>query len=303
MKRKVCQVGPATLMVSLPSKWVKSNNINKGDEVDVVDNGKSLEINSIGYSSDLRIKLDLEKSTLSNLKSVISNAYKKGYDKITISYTDETILKDIQKVVDSLLGVEIVSSNKKQCEIKNIAQELESEFKQIFKKSFILLLELSQDIFSYLKEKDVNKWDDISYKKETITRHTDFCKRVLNKYKRHESETIFEYLIVWGIEKIANEYRYIYYYYINHSPKNLSSAMFDFFKKTNELLGSYYHAYYEKNTKKVELLAKNKDNLLFKKYYNLQKKMTSEDQPVLHHLANIIRRVWDISGPFYGLNS
>ena len=33
MQRKVIQQGPSTLMVSLPSKWVKENNIKKGEEL------------------------------------------------------------------------------------------------------------------------------------------------------------------------------------------------------------------------------------------------------------------------------
>ena len=35
MQRKVIQQGPSTLMVSLPSKWVKENNIKKGEELTV----------------------------------------------------------------------------------------------------------------------------------------------------------------------------------------------------------------------------------------------------------------------------
>ena len=35
MKRKVVKQGKSTLMISLPSKWVKDNNINRGDEIDL----------------------------------------------------------------------------------------------------------------------------------------------------------------------------------------------------------------------------------------------------------------------------
>ena len=35
MKRKVNKVGPTTLSITLPSKWVKENNIKKGDELEL----------------------------------------------------------------------------------------------------------------------------------------------------------------------------------------------------------------------------------------------------------------------------
>ena len=44
MKRKVAQIGPATLMVSLPSKWVKRNKVKKGQEVDVIEDNTKLTV-------------------------------------------------------------------------------------------------------------------------------------------------------------------------------------------------------------------------------------------------------------------
>ena len=44
MQRKVNQIGPSTLMVSLPSKWAKRYNVRKGDSVEVTEEGKSLHI-------------------------------------------------------------------------------------------------------------------------------------------------------------------------------------------------------------------------------------------------------------------
>ena len=42
MKRKVVQVGPTTLMVSLPQKWAQHCGIRKGHEIDVIEEGNTL---------------------------------------------------------------------------------------------------------------------------------------------------------------------------------------------------------------------------------------------------------------------
>ena len=42
MIRKVIQQGPGTLMVSLPSKWVKKNGIEKGQDINVMMKGNML---------------------------------------------------------------------------------------------------------------------------------------------------------------------------------------------------------------------------------------------------------------------
>ena len=44
MKRKLVRQGSSTLMISLPSKWVKSNNLDKGSEIDIDEKENVLEI-------------------------------------------------------------------------------------------------------------------------------------------------------------------------------------------------------------------------------------------------------------------
>ena len=58
MKRKVSQVGPATLMVSLPSKWARRYSVKPGDEVDLVEDGPKLIIGA-GPVTEAEISLDL----------------------------------------------------------------------------------------------------------------------------------------------------------------------------------------------------------------------------------------------------
>ncbi len=301
MRRKVSLIGPATLSVSLPSKWAKANNVKKGDEVEVTEEGNRLEISSKCGVTLSSVDLKIKKTNYSHLKSIIANAYKKGYDQIVVEYDDESILKDLQKAVDSLLGIEIVSRSQKRCEIRNIARELETEFSAILKNSFINLLELSNDVLESVKTNNFDKLEEIEYKKDTITKYTDFCKRVLNKHRKSHAEMIFEYLIVWNLEKIANEYKYIYKYGRTYSLKDVSQDLISFFIESNRLLLLYYQAFYEKNDKKIEQISQIKEHTLFKQYYDSFSNRDVAGQAVRHHLANIIRRVWDMCGPFYGL--
>ncbi|MBT3813892.1 hypothetical protein HOE37_05305 [Candidatus Woesearchaeota archaeon] len=302
MKRKVCQVGPATLMVSLPAKWTKKYNVKKGDEVTLNEKGNILELwggNSVHVGET---KVEIKKSTDSNIRAIIGNIYKKGYDKIIFHYEDESALREIQSVVDWLLGIEVVSRRKKECEVRNIAMQLESEFDDILKNSFILLLELSEEIFYSLKNKEFSQLEEIHHKAKVITKYTDFCKRILNKHRNNQESMIFEYLVVWNLEKISNQYRYIYQFCSKHSVQKVSKATLQFFEEVNKALLLFYQAFYEKNNKKIEEISKIKDQLLFHTYYDLRKKLSPDEHIIVSHLVNIMRKLWDISGPFYGLN-
>ena len=44
MKRRIIKQGHNTLTITLPSKWAKKFNINPGDEVELIEQGKDLKI-------------------------------------------------------------------------------------------------------------------------------------------------------------------------------------------------------------------------------------------------------------------
>ena len=46
MKRKIVQHGSSSLTVSIPYKWIQKYNLNKGDEINIEENGNSLILSS-----------------------------------------------------------------------------------------------------------------------------------------------------------------------------------------------------------------------------------------------------------------
>jgi phosphate uptake regulator len=303
MKRKIIRQGHDTLTVTLPKKWCRDYRISAGDEISVDENGSILQVYAEKGINLSVFRKSVSKTSLSHLKSIISNAYKKGYDTIILDFDDDTVLKDIQKIVDTLMGIEIISKGKSGCEIRNIAETFESEMDNLLKNAFIAVLEMANEILECIKNNDKTKREDIIYKKEFITKYTDLCKRILNKHKKNEMTMVFQYLIIWSLEKIANEYKYIYNYFVDYKVSRVSKQTLDYFTDTNKVLNTFYEAYYRKDHKKIWDISQKKDEMLYKRYYGLQSKIPPREQPIVHHLAIIVRRHGDMSGPFHGMFS
>src|SRR3989344_3053601 len=108
MKRKVSQIGPSTLMVSLPSKWVKKFNVKKGNEIDLEEDSNRLIISTGTASNQKRIELDIGKFP-SLTRMYIMEAYRSGFDEVSITFQNIKDLKLIKETAsDILLGFEIV---------------------------------------------------------------------------------------------------------------------------------------------------------------------------------------------------
>ena len=59
MKRKLVKQGAATMMISLPSKWIKENGLDKGDEIELIEQGGELLIKSRESQEHNNLKINL----------------------------------------------------------------------------------------------------------------------------------------------------------------------------------------------------------------------------------------------------
>ena len=118
MKRRVIQQGPSTLMISLPSKWVKENNIKRGDEIELTEEKGKLTI-TLDTPVKQSFKKDVDAQTMGIFNEYFVNYfYQKGYDEITIRYTDPSIAAMIEKRVKQMIGFEVVGKDKNSITIK-----------------------------------------------------------------------------------------------------------------------------------------------------------------------------------------
>lgn len=118
MKRKVNLVGQNTLTVSLPTKWVKSNNIKKGDEVDVGEDDSRLVISKSFIKQKKSIRISIETEGKRYIRSWIGRLYRYGYSEILARIESPELIGDIKNSVNNLIGADIVDFEDNNCRIR-----------------------------------------------------------------------------------------------------------------------------------------------------------------------------------------
>lgn len=130
MKRKLVKTGQNTLIVSLPSEWVKKNKLEKGQLLEMEESGGILKIYST-QKSKKSIVLDLKSEGYWYIKRVLRRIYVTGYDQIEINYAKASQMEYIRKSANYLEGFEIVQSKKNSCILKNILEIKELDHKEL----------------------------------------------------------------------------------------------------------------------------------------------------------------------------
>ena len=98
MKRKIIQIAESTQLVSLPRKWALRHGLKKGDEVEVIEEGDEVIIQTGKEAKQEAVTIDLTKSGRLAERFLIT-AYRSGYDEVRILYKDPDILQRLQKTV------------------------------------------------------------------------------------------------------------------------------------------------------------------------------------------------------------
>ena len=124
MERKLVQHGESTLMVSLPKKWTKSQNLNKGDSVDISALPGKLIISKNKIKTKERVeKIILNTSNYENARTILGELYRRGIDRIEIEFKDSKTIYYIQLIVKSMAGFEIITQNDFSCVLKRLLKE------------------------------------------------------------------------------------------------------------------------------------------------------------------------------------
>ncbi|MCK5629451.1 MAG: hypothetical protein KAI26_02440 [Nanoarchaeota archaeon] len=309
MKRKVCKVGPCTLMVSLPSKWVRNMGIKQGDEMDVEEKDNLLIIGTDRKEQVESITLDLKgikfkevKSHKNLIRTIVGNLYKKGYDEIIVNFREDIKIEDIQDRIKLLLGMEILSSSKNSCIIKSILKGDPQEFDSIFRKLFQIIANKSKEIEETLNKKNGLTDMDIKDFRLTIEKLSDFLERLLSKDVSKDLNKIkHQKTIITTLEKVGREYIHLYNYILDQKITNFSKSLLEYIKEVNITFEFCYQHHYNFKLYESYKLAEKKNILIYKRGYDILQSCPRKETVIVHHLMNIVRRLWDIEGPLISI--
>ena len=300
MKRRVIQIADKTLVVSLPNDWVRQWGVKKGDELDVSESGPKLIASTTEYRPLKKGGVDVSNASERTLRWLLSSLHKKGYDEIEIKSDNPlhaVIIDNLLK--DLFLGFAVVHRSGATCLIRSLAKELDDQLQVIVRRAFLVTLALADQSLETAKSKKFEQLKDLLELEKTNNQLTNFCERILNKKGLDEPvKTNFLYVIMWNLEKIADDYKYI----CEHlsAKKRISKETMELYDRVNKLLRNYYELFYKFDVEKLSVLSDDFKKLSKDIETSLSK---GEDSIVLSHLYHVALKTVDFSASTFALHS
>lgn len=264
MKRKLIQHGASSLTVSLPKKWTNTNNLRKGEEIDVIESGAKIIISAKKHYERRKIELDVSGSE-KMIKRIVGAAFKSGYDEIVINFSSFNELKTVQELTrEQFSGFEIIDQTKERVVLRNISENNFEEFNAVLRRFFLVLNQISQETMQAIEKNDFKWMKSIALMKIESDKFADYTRRAINMgYELESKRSAPLYTIIEQLEKAVDRYADLCNYLSDEkitSSKDLRliiNALFVFETKI-------YECFYKFDLKKIAELGKLKTELQIK---------------------------------------
>lgn len=301
MKRSVIQLAGRTLLVSLPAKWADANGVKKGNELEIVEDGHRLIVNTEAKSKIETAELDADALGIL-LSRYIHALYKKGIDEIKIHYSDPKTADVIRNsLLNEVVGYEIVSQTPKSCDIKLITSGNLSEFDNLLRRTFLLLISMAEECALAIKNKDFEHLSKTALLEETNNRLTTICRRSLNKWGAENFSKVGPiYYIIEDLENLADEYKYLCkgLYGLRTHKQIIRPEILNVLEKTNEMLRLFYESFYKFEINKFIAVYEMRKKIVSMALDLIEnKKPNPSEFYILHHSLVILQKVFCMTGP------
>lgn len=244
MKRKIIKLGSATLVASIPSKWIKKQKLKPGQEIDITEDKNNLVISTKPIKTVKKAKLDI--TTLPRYRNYyIIGLYTLGIDELTITTKDVSKLENFyEHPLSHLVGWEIVEQTKNLVVIKDFMHGQDEDYQSLIRRVFHLMSSIIHDMEDALQKGNY----DLNYVNDMDKNINRFCyllgRKLYNEGYTNYEHTPFMYYFSVMFEATGDKYRDLAEY-ISEKKLVLSKKSVDFFKRVNKIFFAFSDLFYK----------------------------------------------------------
>ncbi|MFT7615395.1 MAG: phosphate uptake regulator [Candidatus Woesearchaeota archaeon] len=292
MRRKLIQQGKATLMVSLPADWAKAQKLSKGNEVELSHIGNSIIVSPGKIRTKEAISLSLIDETESSVRTLITAAYRKGYDVVNITYSSKKQLSLVRTLIkDNLLGFDILERTDTKIVIENITEPSYDHFENIFSKVFLSIQQLlDATIENTRKGKVVAPHKDIARR---IQQYDNFCRRAIMKHALPKQKNEHVWTLLTKLVHASRELEHL-----SDSVTAPLPTIAKYLESCKQHFTYLHNAYLKQDISLLSPLHASEKRLIYKEGYALLKK---KPHPATYHAMLFARQIYLCTSSISGM--
>jgi phosphate uptake regulator len=207
--RKIQLTGGSTYIVSLPSKWVKSNNLQQSSEVKIEESQNKLVL-----YGNADVKTEIEKHLILNSKMdsksmqrALISLYISGYDTLVITspyYISDETRESIKKFSKLVIGIEIFEEDSKKIVLQNVLNSSSYPIYNSIKRMSLNVESMIYDTIKGINDIDNDLLKNVIERDDEIDRFQWYIYREVKGKSCEDPNSIYYLIISRILERMAD---------------------------------------------------------------------------------------------------
>lgn len=182
MKRKLIQISPSTAVVSMPSAWIKNNNLVKGAQINLEQIENNILISTDEKRTAKKITIDIKGLKDDMAFTYADASYIAGYDEITF-LIEKTQQRDVlDHVAREVPGMIITSQTKTKVIFKDITSDHKEDVDGLLIRIYNIILYMLEESITASKEKNWDILKNIKKQDRVLGSYVSYSQRLINKF-------------------------------------------------------------------------------------------------------------------------
>lgn len=288
--RKLIKFGNSSYVISLPGKWIKSNNLNKGDLIYCKENGQkelllSSEIKKEVYE-EKEIVVRIDGKTERDLAREIVSAYINNFKTVRmIGKEIEGKATKIIGIIHNLIALEIVDQTSESIVAKDFLNMKQISIIQLIRRMDVLTRNMIADSKNCTK---TLAYDSLIRRDKDVNRLAVLALRTINfllvnPHDDFDSISLFHFYIVYdNLERIADDTKRVARYLIKaDASKSEMERIKDIYDAIDKAFQDTMRAYYLKDAQLAKKTSKYIRESIMKKCYEMETKTKNKNCAIL----------------------
>jgi len=297
MLRKIVKTGQNTLIVSLPSSWIKKHHLEKGQLLELEENAGVLKIYPT-QKANKTLKIKLKDEGYWYINRILRKIYAAGYDQIEINYSQSAQIDHIRKSVGYLDGLEIIESKGNSCVLKNILKPEGLDYQDLLENIMWLIhsqLDIFKKSFSKSSKKELKEIGGIH---TTIIKLAHLGRRILNLDCKQDVVILKDSFLLFTNLLYLSTYLGYASEELMKKRVSLSSEEKELIIETYDLYENLLYAYRNKNLQEIQNFFQ-KRNETFERDNNL---LNGKNPIIIHFFLSFRKEIVAIGNYFLSMN-
>lgn len=216
MRRKTIQLAGKTLVVSLPSTWVRLHGIKKGEELEVSEHGPAIVVEPVRQEKGSSIVVDISGLNASLVWHAVVWKYVAGFSQIEVRFKDHPVRDPrsgvmihsadaVERALEGLIGMEVVRQAGNSMTIREVSSIIPEEYQMIVRRVWLTCLSMMEDSAKAVSKKDYAAFQTAVKVEKNVNRLVLYSLRMLHRgVASNVSEALKDSRLLYALENVAD---------------------------------------------------------------------------------------------------